>query len=305
MVDFLIIGTPKSGTTALQEYLNAHPEIFMPKNKELHYFGSEFKTKHTQYSKELTEVEYSSIFQKASKTQTKGEASVFYLYSKDAYEQIKAYNPDMKIIVCFRHPVDFLISYHQDALYVEIEDEKIFHRALELENERKKGNSIPKTTSFIKSLFYSELIDYKTHLENFIHAFSRKNVHIIIFEELISNPEKEYKNVLEFLNLATSDFTLNQFKKINPRRNIKSKIVRNFIKKPNSFLRFLLRIIFPFQKLRYYIYKIIQSLNTDHKKINDLSFQEKRELQKKYLNNITSLEKFIKKDLSIWKNKYV
>lgn len=137
MVDFLIIGTPKSGTTALQNYLSKHPEIFITDYKELHFFGSEFKTKHTGYSKSLTAFEYSSLFNKASTFQLKGEASVFYLYSKDAHIEIKAFNPDMKIIVCFRHPVDFLISYHQDALYVEIESETDFWKALALENERK------------------------------------------------------------------------------------------------------------------------------------------------------------------------
>ena len=39
MVDFLIIGTPKAGTTALQYYLSQHEDIFMPDNKEVHFFG--------------------------------------------------------------------------------------------------------------------------------------------------------------------------------------------------------------------------------------------------------------------------
>ena len=33
--NFIIAGFPKCGSTSLHYYLNAHPEIFMPKQKEL------------------------------------------------------------------------------------------------------------------------------------------------------------------------------------------------------------------------------------------------------------------------------
>jgi hypothetical protein len=36
--DFLIIGAQKSGTTWLHRNLQAHPQVWMPKEKELHYF---------------------------------------------------------------------------------------------------------------------------------------------------------------------------------------------------------------------------------------------------------------------------
>src|SRR5579862_8662930 len=38
--DFFIVGAPKSGTTAMDHYLAAHPDIFMAK-KEIHFFGSD------------------------------------------------------------------------------------------------------------------------------------------------------------------------------------------------------------------------------------------------------------------------
>ena len=307
MVDFLIVGTPKSGTTALQSYLSKHPEIFMPEFKELHFFGSEFKEKHSKYSKSLTTNEYSNLFKNGTTNQLKGEASVFYLYSNDAHIHIKSFNPEMKIIVCFRHPVDFLISYHQDALYVEIENEKDFWKALALENKRKKGACIPKTTSFIKSLYYSELIDYASHLKQYISTFGKENVKVVfLFEELISNPQKEYKSILNFLNVTDTDFSLEQFEKVNPRRNIKNKSINNLIKNPLPLpFRFLLRVFFPFQKLRLLIYNKIKTLNTDYSKVNTLSHLEKVKLQKDILPNIIHLEKVLETDLSVWKNKYI
>ena len=36
--NFIIAGFPKCGTTSLHHYLGEHPEIYMPAQKELHFF---------------------------------------------------------------------------------------------------------------------------------------------------------------------------------------------------------------------------------------------------------------------------
>ena len=38
MPNFLVIGSAKCATTSLYFYLNQHPEIFMAKKKECHFF---------------------------------------------------------------------------------------------------------------------------------------------------------------------------------------------------------------------------------------------------------------------------
>jgi hypothetical protein len=43
--DFLIIGAQKAGTTWLHRNLQAHPQIWMPKEKELHYFDEKIRVK--------------------------------------------------------------------------------------------------------------------------------------------------------------------------------------------------------------------------------------------------------------------
>ena len=39
--DFYIVGAPKAGTTSLYQYLAAHPDVFLPDQKELWLFGSD------------------------------------------------------------------------------------------------------------------------------------------------------------------------------------------------------------------------------------------------------------------------
>ena len=39
--DFFIVGAPRCGTTAMQAYLQQHPLIYMPPEKETHHFATD------------------------------------------------------------------------------------------------------------------------------------------------------------------------------------------------------------------------------------------------------------------------
>jgi len=232
MVDFLIIGTPKAGTTSIQSYLSEHPEIFMPKQKEIHFFGKDLNI-----DENLTKDVYQRLFKDSESEAIKGEASVFYLYSSYACNEIYEYNPNMKLIVCFRNPIDFLISYHQDSIYVGIEEEENFWKALELETERRNGKKIPKTNLFQKSLYYSKMIDYAGEIKKFIEQFGKENIHVVIFEEFFKNPKTQLKSILKFLGANDTDFAPDSFINKNPRRSLRSKKLNYLIKNPNTFLK--------------------------------------------------------------------
>ncbi|HEX2181443.1 MAG TPA: sulfotransferase [Rubrobacteraceae bacterium] len=51
--DFIGIGAQKAGTTWLQRNLQAHPEIWMPQEKELHYFDEKMKERGWAFSRLL------------------------------------------------------------------------------------------------------------------------------------------------------------------------------------------------------------------------------------------------------------
>ena len=303
MVDFLIIGTPKAGTTAIQSYLSQHSKIFMPVQKEVHFFGEEFKNeiaaKNIYYNDYKLE-DYNRLFDEADESDIKGEASVFYLYSTSAPKEIKEYNPKMKIIVCFRNPVDFLISYHQDSIYVENETERDFWKALALESQRKKGNCIPSTNNLRMSLYYSELVDYSRFLKTYKDLFGNENVHVIIFEEFFSKPEVAFKEIIKFLGVKTEPDT-SIFKKVNPRRNIKFKFLNTLIRRPGKIIRKTARILVPNQKMRLKTYNLIRKFNTSHKIVNDLSIEEKVSLYSKLEKHILSFEKLLGRDIPDWK----
>ena len=116
--NLFIVGQPKSGTTALHQFLGQHPEIFMSSIKEPHFFCSDFHLESDRaYGKQRffdfrNESAYLQIFAKAEGAEIAGESSTNYLYSQVAAEKIYNFNPDAKIIIILREPAKFLYSLH-------------------------------------------------------------------------------------------------------------------------------------------------------------------------------------------------
>src|SRR6266545_5937438 len=128
--DFFIVGAPKCGTTALNDYLKDHPEIFISARKELHFFGSDLVFRGPR---RITEQEYLSFFAPARHEKRLGEASVWYLYSQQAAAEIKAFSPAARIIIMLRNPVDMMYSLHSQRLYNGRETISDFAKALATE----------------------------------------------------------------------------------------------------------------------------------------------------------------------------
>jgi hypothetical protein len=106
LVDFVVAGTQKGGTTALATYLGEHPEICMarPKNqrpvKELHHFDNEqrFATGNAHHA------EYHGYFDPLATHRVLGDATPIYMYWESAPARMHAYNPAMKFIMLLRNP---------------------------------------------------------------------------------------------------------------------------------------------------------------------------------------------------------
>ena len=68
--DFLIVGAPKCGTTAMARYLSAHPDVFGADRKDLHYCGSDLGFTRRD---RLNEAAYLEHFDDARASQPVGE----------------------------------------------------------------------------------------------------------------------------------------------------------------------------------------------------------------------------------------
>ena len=230
--NLFIVGAPKSGTTFLYHYLKQHPDIYFPNFKEPHFFGSDLIRRNGAYNLSLDE--YQDLF----KTDKKiiGEASTFYIFSKDAPEEIYNFNPKAKIIIMLRDLVDLVHSLHSQFVFSGDEVIEDFTQALELEDSRLSGNRIPNQTTVVNKLFYtSNILSLPRSIKSFIRYFGRENIKFIDLDDIKKNPKKVYFETLEFLNID-SNLNIPNFKIINKNKTYKSKTVRDFIKKYSIFL---------------------------------------------------------------------
>lgn len=109
MVNFMIVGAQKCGTTALWSYLAEHPDICMAEGREVHLFD----LMDTDYVRpERLDRFYAGYFPHYRGQALRGESTPAYLYHPRALAQIHRYNPDMKLIVLLRDPIERALSHY-------------------------------------------------------------------------------------------------------------------------------------------------------------------------------------------------
>lgn len=293
--NFFIVGAPKCGTTALSEYLKTHPNIFMSSPKEPHYFAPIVKDLFYPAS---TEKEYLSLFVEANEThKIIGEASVMYMYFKNSINLIYNFNPKAKLVVMLRNPVDLAYSWHSQAVYNTDENITDFEKAWDLQEKRKNGLKIPKSSRMPFALQYKNIASIGTQVDNLLKIFPREQVHFIFMEDFKNNVRKEYLKVLSFLDL--DDDKKKEFPIMNQNKVYKSyKIAKLKRTRLANFIRYIKNIL-GFDNVP--IMKKIYEWNRTEKSRKTLHPNFRRDVVNAFIPEIELLEKNLDKDLSHWK----
>lgn len=236
MIDFAIVGQPKSGTSALAEFLGRHPQICMSVPKEPVYFATDLLQESDafygsrKYFEFRTEQDYAGVFAHCRPGQLRGDASTPYLLSKVAASNIRAVNPDVKIMIMLREPVSFMHSLHMEYLNETIEDEVDFARALEKESRRKAGESLPARVRCPSYLFYRDRARYSSQLARYYDAFPRENILALTMEEFRQDNARHYRQVLEFLGVDPEYAPF--FGEVHPSRAPRSRWLNHVLNTP-------------------------------------------------------------------------
>ena len=95
--DFLGIGAQKAGTSWLHKNLRCHPQIYMPKTKELHYFDWRPHRSLNTYAREFA----------GGEALVKGEITPYSAsLPRWCIRYIHKLMPDTKLILFLRNPID-------------------------------------------------------------------------------------------------------------------------------------------------------------------------------------------------------
>ena len=284
-VDFFIVGVPKAGTTSLYHYLSEHPQVEMSSQKEPDYFSDKAINEQGMYytkNRVNSLAKYESLFvQKESVVY--GEASVSYLFYENVPEDIKKYNPNAKIIIMLRNPIERAFSHYlMDYRLGLISDS--FENVLAKKSKHKNAH-----------LFYQQYIEvskYSKQIQRYLDFFEKDSILFIDYEDLKINVSKTVDLVYNFLHIST-EFAADINTKHNTFTMPKNKVIRliySFV-----FLRKILTFLFP-----TYLVKNIRVLLFKSDKKPEL-LKETRSLLKRIFNDdIKNLEEVLCKDYSKW-----
>jgi hypothetical protein len=204
--DFFIVGQPKSGTTALYEMLKPHPQVFLPDRKEPRHFATELYVRDAPRpgGTPKTLDEYRRWFAAARPDQLVGDASPWYLWSREAAGLIARAQPDARIVAIVREPAAFLRSLHLQFVQLYVETETDFERAIALEEERRAGREIPRYTYWPQMLLYSDHVRLVEQLRRYYDAFSADQIMVVIYDDFRDDNVATCEGVLRFLGVDDS-----------------------------------------------------------------------------------------------------
>ena len=166
-------GTSKAGSTWLFNVLASHPDVFLASSKGLYYFDAHF---------DRGEDWYLGHFDGSEDSLSRGEISHSYLSSPEAPERIARLNPDVRLLVCLREPVDRAFSDYLD-LRKNQQDEGSFEDALD---------------------HHPRLLDrgwYARHLRRYLEVFPREQLLVQLFDDLKADPQRYADEVFDFLGV--------------------------------------------------------------------------------------------------------
>lgn len=174
--DFVIIGAMKCATSTLHDQLALQPGIFMTTPKEPNFFNDEERVRSDR-------AWYTSLFRDAEEGDLCGESSTHYTKRptwEGTAQRLRDAAPEARLVYVIRHPVDRLVSQ-----YVHEWTENRIREPIDRAVER-----------------HPELVDYSRYawqLEPYLDTFGAERIHVVLFEELVADPQRELERVCRFL----------------------------------------------------------------------------------------------------------
>ncbi len=195
--NFFIVGAPKCGTTSLAAWLAEHPDVFIPAMKEVHYFNTDEERVVT------TPEAYEALYDRARPDQiARGDASVWYLYSRTAIPNIARYAPQARHIVMLRNPIAMAPSLHEQLVFSGVETVTDFAEAWALQGTRREGRDLPRGCLHPRRLQYGEACRLGAQLQRMLATIPHEQVLVLLIDDLTRDPATAYARVLAHLGVA-------------------------------------------------------------------------------------------------------
>ena len=198
---FVCVGGAKCGTTSLFEYLRGHPQIYLPPQKELHYFsatdlmqrpnGPRMRAVLDDIIK--TEDAYRKQFAGMKEGQVGGDISPSYLNCPSAPDAIRALLGAPKILIMLRNPVDRMFSQYMH-LRRAVREDLDFDHALAAEPQRE-------SEMWGDMWLYRDSAHSADRVRKYFDVFGRGNVKVVLADDMRNDPRAEVRSILRFIDV--------------------------------------------------------------------------------------------------------
>lgn len=188
--DFFVVGAPRAATTSLYHAVARHPQIFVPAVKEPHFYAwPEVADTYYDTSFVSDDADYLALFAGRESGQIAGDFSTSYLFRHRAASRIRGDNPDARIVMVLRHPVERALSHHR--------------------MDRRDGYTLASLPDLLgptapDSRFRREYVDvgrYADQIRAYREHFDDRQLHIILFDDLVAAPGATLGRLFEFLGV--------------------------------------------------------------------------------------------------------
>ena len=191
IVDFIIIGVQKAGTSAAVVNLTKHPDIWL-KPGQVHYFDRWYP-KGVKHYRDLMRPDKSGVKLVGEKTPT-------YIYCDGCMERIKELAPKTKFLLFLREPTARAYSHwnmvrnnmkEEDLPFAECVDREL---TTLMKQPKTFGNAL---SHYVQRGFYMEQIN------KFLKVFPREQLCVVIAERIRAKPVEEHQRIFDFLGVDT------------------------------------------------------------------------------------------------------
>jgi len=215
-LDFSGIGAAKAGTTWIAHCLGEHPSVCMAHGKETNFFlrkhiSSCLPVRRYQYGSAHYDEGfewYEQKFRHHRAGQLYGEFSNAYLADPESAGLLHAHNPAMKLLCCFRNPVDAAYAGYYQLSRVQ---------------------PLPDTVEEALAR-YPQLIEYYCYhrnLQPFLRLFPRERMHFMVFEDIRADTTGFFRGICDFLGIDSSFVPQALNQRVNPRTVLRSRTLRD------------------------------------------------------------------------------
>ncbi|MDP7024509.1 MAG: sulfotransferase [Kiritimatiellia bacterium] len=283
-VDFIGIGSPRCGTTWVFRCIEDHPDICSAYLKEVAFFSQD-----DEFAKGIGA--YKKYFEHASPDKALGEFSPEYLSDPRVPARIKQNLPDVKLIASLRNPADSLYSMYHFGKQRGKYSYPTFEDFLAGEPQQKEDRL------------------YMKHLNRYLEEFPAEQLLVLIFEDIERDPRLFMKGVYEFLGVDPSFVSTYVEKRINAGESYGVFFLSRIMYKVIHLLRRteagsrLVSLLFH-SRLKAKsdaLFEMNKDKGGSVSKRPVMQEQTRAELLAFYSEDVAALERFIGRDLSVWR----